>query len=369
MNTENGYRFNNNRNKPTGSKLRNTVQRSIPKLNSIKSRLVSRLFWGRSSYYKNLTHIFMIVASSIIVLTGFTHRLSLSANRTSLTNDGIIVGTTDLLLQGGSLETVKTSDLPVQGLVTTEHVVQDGETLETIANQYNVTADTIRWANKDKSTDLSFFLTDRVAVGTDLSIPQINGVLYTVKRGETLEGIIANAALTNNEANRFNIVEFNNLKAPYTLTEGQTIFIPDGNLNSNALSSTLSLPRDVFANPLSNPDCNGYSISRGFLSYHNGIDLARWPGCPISAVANGTVTYAGWLNAGEGYNVRIDHGGGIVTQYFHGSGEFYVKAGDKVRQGQPIMMMGTTGNSTGVHLHFILWFNGIAIDPYGYVPY
>ena len=84
---------------------------------------------------------------------------------------------------------------------------------------------------------------------------------------------------------------------------------------------------------------------------------------------NGTVIYSGWSSGGEGYNVRIDHGGGIVTHYYHGNGELYVKAGDKVQQGQPIMYMGTTGNSTGVHLHFSLFYKGRAIDPAPYVSF
>ena len=69
-----------------------------------------------------------------------------------------------------------------------------------------------------------------------------------------------------------------------------------------------------------------------------------------------------------GNNVQIDHGGGIITHYYHGS-EVYVRTGQRVSQGDLIMYMGTTGNSTGVHLHFTLFKNGVAVDPEGFVPF
>ena len=94
-----------------------------------------------------------------------------------------------------------------------------------------------------------------------------------------------------------------------------------------------------------------------------------WPGCPISAIASGKVVYAGWSQYGEGYNVRIDHGGGIVSHYYHGNGDIWVKTGDHVEQGQLIMFMGTTGNSTGVHLHLSLFKDNVAVDPAPYIPY
>ncbi len=120
---------------------------------------------------------------------------------------------------------------------------------------------------------------------------------------------------------------------------------------------------------MQDPRCAGYVESRGFLSYHNGVDLAMWPGCPISAIASGIVVYAGWSEYGEGYNVRIDHGGGIVSHYYHGNGDIWVKKGDHVEQGQLIMFMGTTGNSTGVHLHLSLFKDNVAVDPAPYVPF
>ncbi len=134
------------------------------------------------------------------------------------------------------------------------------------------------------------------------------------------------------------------------------------------MPAVVDIPRGVFSNPLSHPGCAGYTYSRGFTGYHRGVDLAKGSGCPIRAIATGKVEYAGWSPL-AGFNVRIDHGGGITSIYMHGNGTFWVNAGDRVQQGQEIMYMGTTGNSTGVHLHVELRKDGYAVNPAGFIPY
>lgn len=109
--------------------------------------------------------------------------------------------------------------------------------------------------------------------------------------------------------------------------------------------------------------CTGYSYSRGFQSWHSGIDWAKREGCWITAAADGKVISAGWDDYGKGYHVVIDHGDGYWTEYLHGDGQFKVEVGDQVSAGREIMYMGTTGNSTGTHLHFGLRYQGNPIDP------
>lgn len=329
-----------------------------------KRNLVSRMFWGRSNYYKNAFHLIVVSITLLVTLTGVINRFSQVNVRSNLALGNNIVGQDDLLHQGGSIETVLVQDSSVTNLDTSVYKVQNGDTLDSIGQKYNVTADTIRWANLDKVNPF----TNTIEAGIELRIPTINGVYYTVRAGQSLDDVIRDASATNDEANRFNIVEFNQLNEPFTLAAGQKLFIPDGNLKSVDLG-TVDIPVGVFIDPLSHPSCSAYTWSRGYTSYHNGIDLALWTGCPIKAVANGIVKYAGWKDQGEGYNVEIDHGGGIVTKYFHGNGTFWVKAGDRVSQGQDIMYMGNTGFSTGTHLHFSLWKDGRSLDPSPYVPY
>jgi hypothetical protein len=115
----------------------------------------------------------------------------------------------------------------------------------------------------------------------------------------------------------------------------------------------------------------GYRISPGGIgsSNHKGIDIAGDYGQPVVAADDGVVTYSGWLG-GYGYYVKIDHGGGLMSGYGHNL-ENAVSVGDSVRKGQTIAYCGSTGNSTGPHLHFEIFLNGTAQPPYSYlgVPY
>jgi len=98
---------------------------------------------------------------------------------------------------------------------------------------------------------------------------------------------------------------------------------------------------------------------------HEGIDLGAAYGTPIAAAAGGTVIYAGWLG-GYGNLTVIDHGGGLATAYGHQS-SIAVSDGEQVAQGQTIGYVGSTGHSTGPHLHFEVRVNGVAVDPLGYL--
>lgn len=101
-------------------------------------------------------------------------------------------------------------------------------------------------------------------------------------------------------------------------------------------------------------------------TFHDGIDIANQVGSPILAAGDGTVTFAGWKPV-YGKTIEIDHGYGIVTMYGHNS-QLMVKSGEKVRKGQQIAMMGTTGRSTGPHLHFSVIKAGATQDPQIYLP-
>jgi len=98
---------------------------------------------------------------------------------------------------------------------------------------------------------------------------------------------------------------------------------------------------------------------------HNGIDIANTIGTPVVAADAGTVTYAGW-HGGLGNAVIIDHGNGFRTEYGHAS-SVSVSVGQRVQQGQLIMLIGSTGNSTGPHCHFSVVLNGVYVDPLRYL--
>ena len=121
--------------------------------------------------------------------------------------------------------------------------------------------------------------------------------------------------------------------------------------------------------------CPGYSrVSSGYgnrvcpfhgQEFHDGIDLAAASGTPILAFGPGTVTMSGW-NGGYGNYISIDHGGGLMSFYGHCSA-LYVSKGATVKAGQKIAAVGTTGSSTGNHLHFGMHKNGSPVNPQSYV--
>jgi murein DD-endopeptidase MepM/ murein hydrolase activator NlpD len=115
--------------------------------------------------------------------------------------------------------------------------------------------------------------------------------------------------------------------------------------------------------PVNGPVVSGFGMRWGRL--HEGIDIAASSGTPIRAAAAGTVIHAGWLG-GYGNLVVLDHGNGLATAYAHASA-ILVSVGQRVAQGETIALVGSTGNSSGPHLHFEVRVNGIAVDPLGYL--
>lgn len=99
---------------------------------------------------------------------------------------------------------------------------------------------------------------------------------------------------------------------------------------------------------------------------HKGLDIAAPTGRTIAAAAGGTVIFSGWDSYGLGYCVRISHGNGVVTVYGHCS-KLYVTKGETVSQGEAIAAVGSTGNSTGSHLHLEIRVNGAAQNPQIYL--
>ncbi|MGI9254225.1 MAG: peptidoglycan DD-metalloendopeptidase family protein, partial [Thermomicrobiales bacterium] len=102
-------------------------------------------------------------------------------------------------------------------------------------------------------------------------------------------------------------------------------------------------------------------------SVHNGLDLATTYGTPIMAADGGVVEDAGWCDCGLGWYVKIDHENGFETAYGHMS-EYYVAPGDVVEKGQVIGAVGSTGNSTGPHVHFMVEYLGVTYNPFNYLP-
>lgn len=125
-----------------------------------------------------------------------------------------------------------------------------------------------------------------------------------------------------------------------------------------------SEPASTWRAPIQGIITSAFAASRS-ASPHHGTDIAAESGTPILAAHSGTVVQAGWQNNVYGYAVLIDHGNGWQTHYAHCS-SVLVAVGDTVRQGQKIALVGSTGNSTGPHLHLELTKDGVYLNPARY---
>jgi len=339
----------------------------------VKSWSVRKMFWGRSSFYKSAIHFSVGIFTLIITITGISARLDIFRSGSSLVLASGIVGSNDILLQEGTIESIAPSDPNQLGYQIFKHTVERGETLSSISTDYGISVDTIKWANGISPSS------NTLAVGQVLDIPEIDGVLYTVKKGDSVSKI---AKIT--KGNEIDIIELNGLKGESpVLSEGQRLFVPFGTIEPPVIrksgvvrtgtytsgpASGINIPPGTFIRPLAN-GCGKWS--RGFTYYHGGVDLAQAGGCWERAAAPGTVVVAGWRGAGQGFMVEIDHGlingKKVHTRYYHGNGNYRVQSGDKVAAGQDIMYMGCTGNCTGTHLHFEVVINDQKVNPENYV--
>lgn len=142
------------------------------------------------------------------------------------------------------------------------------------------------------------------------------------------------------------------------------------------LLESLLLDRDVDRSlmPSLRPITSGYASSSfgyrtdpftGKREFHKGLDFHSGRGAPVLAVADGVASFVG-KRSGYGNVVEIDHGGGYMTRYAHNQ-ENMVKPGQRIRAGEQIAKMGSTGRSTGPHVHFEVWVNGRVVNPYQYL--
>jgi murein DD-endopeptidase MepM/ murein hydrolase activator NlpD len=258
--------------------------------------------------------------------------------------------------------------------------VRAGDTLTGIASRHGVSMMTLWWANKLKSKD-------DLKVGQVLVVPPVNGLVVTVRAGDTLDSI---AAANDVDAGR--IIKLNSLTAE-TLVIGQVLILPGARgeayptpkptkrptvrvatvsrpTTSRPTARTSKPPARYTGGAFAWPVAGGY-ISQYFSYGHPAIDIAGDYGLGIKAAAAGRVIFAGWKNNGGGYQVWISHGNGLFTTYSHMS-SVAVGSGRNVGRGSFIGRLGSSGWSTGPHLHFevwrgAIWSGGSRVNPLAYL--
>lgn len=241
-----------------------------------------------------------------------------------------------------------------------EYEVQKGETISSIAQKFGVSQDTIKWAN-----DLTNV--NQVKPGQTLNILPVAGVSHTVKKGDTLASVAKKYSAEEQAILDF---PFNDVPDDFSLKVGQLLIVPDG---SPPEAPVRPRPQYLAKGP-SSPAFNapggaqfiwpaGGSITQYYAWYHPGVDIANRGAPGIAAADGGTVVIAGWPDGyGYGNRVVLDHGNGYRSMYTHLS-NVYVSVGQNVSRGQLVGQMGSTGRSSGIHLHLEIHYKGVPINP------
>ena len=266
-------------------------------------------------------------------------------------NDSPLVSGNTLVAEIGPAGTVSDIDQETTNTQISLYVVRKGDILSKIADMYDVTVNTIIWANDLGRNPV-------LQEGQKLVILPISGVKYTVKKGDTLRNIANKYKTDLNE-----VLQFNDLTLTSMLIPGDVVIIPDAEpvlVKEPIFSSSKNIAINPTLHGTGGPYYPGYYIrpvdggykSQGLHGY-NAVDLAVPLDTPIHAAAEGIViasVMGGW-HGGYGNYVIVSHPNGTQTLYAHTLKNF-VSVGDHVDQGQMIAKSGSTGNSTGPHVHF-----------------
>jgi murein DD-endopeptidase MepM/ murein hydrolase activator NlpD len=262
-----------------------------------------------------------------------------------------------------------------------DYEVEKGDSVFGIAQKFDIKPESILWANYDVLNDDPHM----ISVGLDLKIPPVDGVYYKWKEGDTLEKVAADLKTTPEDillwpGNRLDITD-------PQLEPDQYVMVPNGEREFRTWVVP-TIPRgaagvntSVYGPGACDTSAGGafgsgtfiwpapqHSLSgNDYWSGHLAIDIAAYTGDPIYATDGGLVVYAGPVGGGYGNMVMIDHGNGYQSLYAHLS-SWKVSCGASVYQGSVIGLAGSTGNSTGPHLHFEIRYYGGFINPWYVLP-
>lgn len=334
---------------------------------SIKKFIVKHMFWGRGGLFRFFMQIIGIVFV-ILVITLYTYRTPSTSVSYLGASDiaNVYANQEDLIVQTGLTSTPVPDD---RGRVQEEvYVVKGGDTVGKIAAFYDISIDTLKWTNDLTSAHF-------IKPGDSLIIPPGDGVVVAVEKGDTIETL----AEEYNSVPQL-ILESNLFLAPpYELHAGDTLFLPDGRPPEPIVIAAAPVVSYTPYNPPSNnstytpsagrflnwPVIGGGKLTQCYSGWHNGIDIADRSMPDLGAAAGGTVTFAGCQSGscppsgvqvggtGLAWTVMIDHGNGFSTVYGH-MNQIYVRNGQAVTAGQAIGQMGQSGLAYGIHLHFML---------------
>lgn len=318
-----------------------------------KDLLVDLLLAKRGRYGKHFLNIsfLFIVAGAIVggpTIAEYYPTVRQNSYQSSESSEIFLAS-----LSSGELTTITAeSDKPRFEILDYEVVAKD--TLSGVAEKFGVSIDTIKWANSLK--------TEKLIPGQTLRIPPVTGIVHKVVPGDTIYSLAKKYKSEPQKIVNFPANDFADLET-FALNIKQILFIPDGVMPEAApVYKPAPVPTFIagaggkFLWPAQG------QITQYPVSYHLALDIANKSAPAVAAGDGGEVAYAGCVRYGYGCHVIISHNEGFQTLYAHLS-SYNVTSGDKVGRGQVIGKMGSTGRSSGTHLHFEVRKNGVLLNP------
>ena len=265
------------------------------------------------------------------------------------------------------------------------YTVEAGDTIFDIADKFGLKPETVLWSNRYTLGDTP----DGLSIGIELVILPEDGVYHRWSEGEGLNGVASFYGVDPDEIVNYPLNGLNpDVVGDYAnpkIEPGKMLVVPGGTRPSVVWISARDNP--VSGNSYPGPvACGGIiygNVGTGTFTWptsatwlsgydynppvHNGLDFGGDFGSPIYAADSGVIVYSGWSDRGYGNLIVIDHDGGWQTFYSHMMDGTLLPCGTNVTKGQLIASMGSTGNSTGPHLHFELRLNGHPVNPYQFL--
>lgn len=334
----------------------------VKKVRDLKGYFVAKLIWSRGRLGRPVANfVVMFLALSVFffgeILSGSKFVVSKEVDEDYLKTVVDIIPEKNI-----ALTTVPESRQRTQYLA---YKIESGDSLYNIGSRFKVSVDALKYVNNlyDESV---------LKVGQDIVIPPASGLIHKVQAGDTLASIAKKYSVPTQA-----IADFNYLLEPNKLALGTELVIPDAKIPQPVVVDLPIIPSTIAQNikdaNASKGWCmwptNASTLTQYFSWYHNGLDIATpWGRAmpPIYACAAGVVTRAGWDPFGLGLHIVVNHGNGYETVYGHMS-RLDASYGDKVKKGEVIGVMGSTGRSTGPHVHFMIKYRGSPQDPLKYI--
>jgi murein DD-endopeptidase MepM/ murein hydrolase activator NlpD len=328
-----------------------------------KDSLVSILMTKRGRYHGSFLNLslFVLVMSGIIAaphISSYYPTLGAGEVLSSVAPPSATVA--DLNTEGMSMATEESTKPRDQIL---DYTIQSGDTLSSISQKFDVSPDTVSWSNNLQGKN------PIVKPGQVLKIPPVTGVVHKVKRGDTVYSIAKKYDVDPQLILNYPFNDFVDLDT-FALAVGQNLIVPEG-VMPEAATGNPSITRPPAPQYLAREGVGKLlfpstgSITQNPVWYHMALDIANRAAPDIYAAESGTIVLATCLKWGYGCHIIIDHGNGMQTLYGHMS-QFYVTGGT-VSRGQAIGRMGSTGRSTGMHLHFEVRIGGKTQNPWNYL--